>query len=174
MVTAPSSTDMPWYDGPPPNTLAKILDLTTKYRADSVVCLPEEQLLARSEEAGLASKTAAEITFSAICALEREVNNGGYDQLFRNSTRRFVPVEVDSLAEIGATEAATLARRAISVLSLGEPVIVDAIETVMSMESDDRDDALHACDAAYYAAGFDFAEDLIVFARRNAGQILLN
>jgi hypothetical protein len=55
-----------------------------------------------------------EVFVLAICALEREVNNGGYGQFFVNSSRLFTPVVVPALLRIGCPETAKITERAIN------------------------------------------------------------
>src|ERR1044072_3156637 len=52
--------------------------------------------------------------FSSICALEVEVNNGGFEQYFYNPSAVTVGFVVHALEIVGALEAAALCKRAIA------------------------------------------------------------
>jgi hypothetical protein len=55
--------------------------------------------------------------------LEAEVNNGGFNQYFFNSTGQFAKEAAAGFARLGAAEHAMLTRQAISVFARREPVI---------------------------------------------------
>lgn len=55
----------------------------------------------------------------AVWQLEAEVNNGGFDQYFRNSAGEHAPCAIEALEEIGAPNCAAIVRRAVR-LVLGE------------------------------------------------------
>jgi hypothetical protein len=57
--------------------------------------------------------TVEEMTVLAIQALEREVNNGGFDQFFFNSSHEFAPTIVEALSRIGCTETAKIVQEAL-------------------------------------------------------------
>jgi hypothetical protein len=52
--------------------------------------------------------------FSAIWALESEVNNGGFSQYFLNDSRESASFIVEALETIGAPKTADICRRAIA------------------------------------------------------------
>ena len=58
---------------------------------------------AKERRIGEAALTEEERLVLAVQAVDREVNNGGYDQFFRNSSRRFTPIVVRSLQLLGRT-----------------------------------------------------------------------
>ena len=84
-----------------------------------------------------------------MLALDREVNNGGYDQFFRNSSRRFTPVVVHSLRRLGRAAAAILTERAITTLKL-KKLTVEEVDEVMGREDTERDAVLNTCDKEFY------------------------
>jgi hypothetical protein len=57
------------------------------------------------------SLTEEEHIVLAVEALEREVNNGGYDQFFTNSSREFVSTIVCSLRGIGCKKTSNITQR---------------------------------------------------------------
>src|SRR5580704_8503592 len=56
--------------------------------------------------------------FSAIWAVESEVNNGGFSQYFLNSSAESASFVVEALETIGAPETAAICERAIASLEL--------------------------------------------------------
>ncbi len=59
---------------------------------------------------GLAALSDPEQTVLAIEALEREVNNGGYQQFFINSSKEYIPIIVKALEAIGCPKIAHLTK----------------------------------------------------------------
>ena len=57
---------------------------------------------------------AAEQVFVCVYELEREVNNGGFDQFFRNLAGQYAGETAQALTAIGATSIAAIAREAVS------------------------------------------------------------
>ena len=105
----------------------------------------------------------------SVLALDREVNNGGFDQYFRNSSHRFAPTIVDDLQRIGCNEKAAITARAIDALKLDQ-VSVAKLEKVMSSEDPSRDKAFSNCDTDFYRLADD-AEKLFAFITANRDRI---
>ena len=108
-----------------------------------------------------------------IEAIEREVNNGGYNQFFFNPSNKYAPTAVAALNRIGCKEAAQLTQRAIDLLGIDGPVNVEAIEAAMDDEDDEREEALGTCDDAYYEVIGDLADALLAFIKGHQDQITL-
>jgi hypothetical protein len=94
--------------------------------------------------------TGIERTVLSVLALNREVNNGGYDQFFVNSSRQFAPIIVDDLVRIGCIEIADITQRAMDAFNLPE-ISVASIEAAIRTESQERTRALNRCDIAFYS-----------------------
>jgi hypothetical protein len=105
----------------------------------------------------------------SVLALDREVNNGGFDQFFRNSSYRFTPRILSDLRRIGADKRAAITGRAIDALQLDQ-LKPSAIEAVVAIEDPARDEALSGCDDDFYALADD-AENLFAFIVTNRQQI---
>ncbi len=93
--------------------------------------------------------SAAELFVLATLAFDREVNNGGFDQFFTNSSVGFAPVIREALVAIGAFEIAEIIERAIIAIGSTDP---DQIDVIMSTEDPTRDSELDACDDAFFKA----------------------
>ena len=83
-----------------------------------------------------------EQTVLAVTALDQEVNNGGYDQFLRNSSRVFAPIVVESLLRVGCKRRARITERALEALRL-PTLTVRKIDAVMRNESTERDQELY-------------------------------
>ncbi|PYV26956.1 MAG: hypothetical protein DMG27_05210, partial [Acidobacteria bacterium] len=99
-------------------TTSELIACKNSHSIDSLLCAFEWgiQAKAKAGPAGEGSLTGEERLVLAVMALNREVNNGGYDQFFVNSSRRFVPIIVDSLRRIGCAATAAITERAIAAL----------------------------------------------------------
>jgi len=96
--------------------------------------------------------TGIERTVLSVLALNREVDNGGFDQYFFNSSRQFAPVIVADLVRIGCVELADITQRALDALNLPD-LTVASIEIALKTESTERTRALNRCDIAFYNTG---------------------
>ena len=101
-----SQTGPEWLDGYSGQSVDELLSLEGSCRCDSLVLAFEEAIGRKSQHNGANSLTVEERVVLAVEALEREVNNGGYDQFFINSSREFAPTIVDALQRIGCKKAA--------------------------------------------------------------------
>jgi hypothetical protein len=91
-------------------------------------------VFARYEQAGFAGLTEAEQTVYCLDALEREVNNGGFDQFFFNSSGNTAMETVTALERLGAKHTAALVQRAAGVFPDGRPA-ADRDERETQMEA---------------------------------------
>jgi hypothetical protein len=133
----------------------------------------EQALDQKAERIGQEGLAEDERVVLAVEALEREVNNGGYNQLFINSSKEYTPIFVAALNRIGCTETAELTQQAIDFLGIKGPVTVEAIDRVMEDENDERDERLGECDDRYYEVAGDLAGSLLEFIKTNRDKITL-
>jgi hypothetical protein len=120
-------TQLPCFKEYEGQTIDEIIALRGFFRDDTLVGAIETALIERegwfdldSEriERAILALTEAERVVMAIEAMEREVNNGGYEQFFINSSKHFAPYIVEALQIIGCTGFADLAASAIAELRL--------------------------------------------------------
>ena len=78
-----------------------------EYRTDSLVLAFEEAIQKKAESSPISKE---ERYVLAVEALEREVNNGGYDQFFLNSSHDFMDVIKEALVAIGCPKTAAITR----------------------------------------------------------------
>jgi hypothetical protein len=164
----------PWLDGYGGQSTAQLIDLGETHRIDSIVLAFEAGIARKAERQGIDSLTQPERVVLAVEAIEREVNNGGFDQLFRNSSKEHAQTFVSSLEAIGRPEVADLARRAIAALRLGKrPLTAASIELALDRDDDARDDAFEELDTRYYETAGDLAPALFAYIKANAGEVIL-
>ncbi len=84
--------------------------------------------------------------------VEREVNNGGFDQFFLNSSGDYARESYEALNTIGATKAAAILKRAMSIFPGGEvPKEAEMREEELEKTGEDgRAKWFDACDTEYY------------------------
>ncbi|SRR6266568_230627 len=107
-----------WLTGYSGQTFEQLISLEGEYRIDSLVLAFEQAIGQKVAREGRNRITDEERVVLAVEALEREVNNGGYDQFFRNSSREFAPFIVDSLQRIGCEQTAKITHMAIEAFSV--------------------------------------------------------
>jgi histone H3/H4 len=153
-------------------TTDELLGYPAQEQCDLLVRAFEEGLqrkISRSGERGLSKE---ERTVLAVRALDREVNNGGYDQFFRNSSKKFAAEIVQSLTRIGCRRTAKITQRAITALHSGR-VTVSRIEAAMRQPKEERDRELERCDQSFYRAPQGISRRLYAFIKANSIRIRL-
>ncbi len=155
-----------WLNGYSGQSADELLSLEGKYRIDSLVLAFEEAIRQKAKRNGMQSLTDEERIVLAVEALEREVNNGGYDQFFVNSSREFAPIVVGALQLIGCKKTATITQRAIKALGISD-LASEAIEAAISGDDEERLARLNRCDDSYYKATEPVAERLFSFIKAN-------
>jgi hypothetical protein len=90
-------------------------------------------------------------TFSAVWAVESEVNNGGFSQYFLNNSRETAEFVAEALDSIGAPRTADICRRAIAAaFPDGLPSDPEVISSAASEFSGDTEEKLDALDREFY------------------------
>lgn len=148
-------------------TTGELLALEGRYRIDSLVLAFEQAL--QQKAAGHLS--VEERVILAVEALERAVNNGGYDQFFSNSSREYCPIIVSSLERIGCHKTAEIAREALN--AAGVSAIAGQAGSMIGAEAELNTEALERCDDLYYNSGEDIAGHLFDFIKAHRDSIAL-
>jgi hypothetical protein len=165
--------ELKWLDGYSGQTTEELIALEGKYRNDSLVLAFEQALDQKAERVGEEGLTHEERVILAVEALEREVNNGGYDQFFFNSSNEYTPIIVDALNRIDCPMVADLTQQAIDSLGIEKPVSVDSINRLMANEDEDRDNRLFECDDRYHEIAGDLADPLLEFIKKNKDKVII-
>lgn len=94
----------------------------------------------------------AERIFYITQTLEMEVNNGGFSQFFYNSGGNFSNELVRAFTAIGAKATAAICQKAVAAFGCDIPVNKDEREDMLDdLDSEEIDEILKECDAAFYA-----------------------
>lgn len=161
---------LPWieYSG---QTTAELVACKHTHRIDSILCAFEWGIQAKAKAQGEQSLTAEEELVLACMALDREVNNGGYDQFFVNSSYRFASIVVDCLRRIGAQATAEITERAIAALGL-TTITAEAANAAIFIEDPRRKQIHNECDNEFYKIE-EIGEKLFPFVEAHQDRIQL-
>ena len=173
-----SLADLRWIDGYEGQSVDDILafaDSEDPYQ--TLACLEEAIKEHRRKSPGT---TGVENIIMAVMALLREVNNGGFDQFFRNSSKRWAFFVKDALIHIGRKEAAKIAGRAVRALGVPDSAVAlapglgesfDILDQKMRTPSARRDEILQECDVAFCNL-HKLPASLLAYSREHPGGIL--
>ncbi len=156
-----------WLEGAGDRTIDELIELEGAYRIDSIVVAIEAALLDKADP------TATERVVLTIEAMEREVNNGGFNQFFYNSSNEYAGELVAALQEIGLPEIAAIAERAVRAIGGSSDWTPDDYEEAAEDPDDKTSAELEACDSAYYEADPGIANTLFEYIKRNRADINL-
>lgn len=150
----------------------ELLAMEKTHRIDSLLFVFELGIEKRKNRDGIEGLTTEEVIVLAVEGLEREVNNGGYDQFFVNSSAEYASVIVDALRRIGCPEVAAITKDAIA--ALGAPDLAwDTVEAFIHEDDEERDETLSACDDRYFEYPEDIAGNLFAFIKANRDNVRL-
>ena len=148
-------------------TIQQLIAMKDSHRIDSLV-LAVEQALGDKPDAELSEP---ERIVLAVEAMEREVNNGGYDQFFINSSK-FTGFLVRALELIDCPKVAAISADAIALLQLPEQFDADAVErAVLELSDDSREEKLGVCDSRYYANDENIEQSLFAYIEQHQDKI---
>jgi hypothetical protein len=144
--------------------IGELVRLGASYRVDSLVAAIEG-VIAAKERAGRAL-TEEQLVVLSVEAMEREVNNGGFDQFFRNASVRFAPRLISDLERIGAMKTRDVVKRAVHAVGIEwAQVTEDAVYG--RLDDDEVADVLSSLDSDYYMLDEDVAGLLFTFFKVN-------
>jgi hypothetical protein len=113
-----------------------------------------------------ASQDDTQKVFSAIWALESEVNNGGFHQYFINCSGSPINFAPHALRRIRANSCAGIVESALGVVSSGSlPEDDDARQALLESLDDEAMSRLESLDAEFYSYPDDLTELLFEFVR---------
>lgn len=162
-----SVSNLKWLDGYSGETVDELIGLAATHRIDSIVVAFEQALDQKSARVGMERLSLEERVILAIEALERAVNNDGFNSIFITSVREHVPIMVDALRRIGCPKTAEIAKRAIEIKQKS-PFIEEHGAWV---ENEGRDAAFNECDRLYYQCPENIEESLFAFIKANRDKI---
>lgn len=151
----------------------ELISMGADHRIDSLVMAFEEALGKKACQLGDASLSWPERVILAVEALEREVNNGGYEQFFLNSSKEYASLMVYALSAIDCPNTAAVTLDALEALMISGEITESAIDHAMARADRTVLDRLRGCNDRYYESGEDIAGRLFSFIRRNRDLIRL-
>ena len=149
------------YDG---QTTDELIALAEVYRIDSLVLAFEQAIQQKADTHAI---SAEESYVLAVEALEREVNNGGYNQFFFNSSNEFAGSIVEALLAIGCPETADITREAVAALGIEGDLTPEALQEVVTSDDEQLEVKLNACDDRYYANTESIEDRLFEWIKKN-------
>ena len=136
--TTYSLADLGWVEGYSGQAVDELLSFEGTEGVHALLFVLEGAIADKVKATEPGKLTGVERMVLSVMALSREVANGGYDQFFRNSSRRFAPAIVSDLVRIHCTELADITQQALDALKLPK-VNVAEIEAAMARKSIERD-----------------------------------
>jgi hypothetical protein len=115
-----------------------------------------------------ASQPPPQKVFSAIWAVESEVNNGGFKQYFFNDSRESAPFVVEALEAIGAPRTAAICKRAIAAAFPGGlPQQAETVRSAAASFSDEILKNLEPLDQEFFAYPHNLTDRLFVYVSQH-------
>jgi Domain of unknown function (DUF4375) len=151
---------LPWADG-----LKQMPAEPTDSSEDNLLIELSEKIFRQTEQFNEAQKV-----FARVWLLEAEVNNGGFDQFFFNSSGDEAAETPDALDTIGAHQAAELARRANSVFPDGGPSKDRQARQAQLDSLDSANESLSELDAEFYEYPDNLTSLLTAFVKEHSDQ----
>ena len=158
-------TEKQWLEDVGDLTVGQLIQLEDTHRIDSIIVAIEAALVDRE------TVTATERIVLAIESMEREVNNGGFNQFFFNSSNEYASELPSALREIGVPVVAEISERALRAIGAQPNWTNDQFEEASVDPEQSIMDELNECDEAYYASGDAIAEKLFEFIKINQKDI---
>jgi len=147
-----------------------LIALEDTHRLDSIVLAFEAALDQKRAQLGDDSISEAEWVILAVESLEREVNNGGFDQFFTNMSYEFVPHIVNILEKISCPNVAVITKKAIDALRL-QKYDFDSIDERVNEDDSVLKTILARCDEEFYEYPDDIESRLFAHVKENRKSI---
>jgi hypothetical protein len=149
----------------PSQTATPVADMTSEQYLFSMV----DSIQAKERTTGYESLTPAEQVFFCVWELEAEINNGGFEQFYLNSSGDIAAYVPDALRAIGATHTASLVDQANAVVgSDGPPTDRDARTKLVEALDDSALDRFEQLDAAFLEYKDNLSALLAEYMKANA------
>lgn len=117
------------------------------------------------------SLSESEHKFVAVFALEGEVNNGGFEQFFFNSSGNEAELALDGLRELGASKVAALLLRAMAVFPDGKPPTDILVRRRMMEKIESHAKPVwEQCDREFFRLNTALSDPLLAFAKRRRAE----
>lgn len=115
-----------------------------------------------------AAQSLPQKVFSAIWALESQVNNGGFSQYFLDESAESASFVVEALETIGAPQTADICKRAVGIaFPNGVPASPEAIQAAAAEFSDETAAELDPLDQKFFAYPHDLTSLLFAYVSQH-------
>lgn len=174
-----SMADLGWVDGYRTRSVDKLLALSDTEDPDRLL-FKLADLIQSHWKKFPGSRTGIENDIVAVTELQSEVGNGGFDQFFRNTSKRWAFFVKSSLIRIRRKDAAKIVGRAVRTLgqpSFGrpgawDPFGIEHIDNVMKSDSPRRDEILEDCDTEFNEL-IGLSGSVLTYAQNHSNAILM-
>jgi Domain of unknown function (DUF4375) len=158
-------TPLPFLSSHEGRSTDELIDLEGRYRTDSLVLAFEAALDAKQ------AHSLPERIILAVASLEREVNNGGFNQFFFNSSRKYAYFVAEAFRLIGCPATASLCDQAVAAVS-GQAVLGSKQLQQRAVDaSEDLNARLHDLDTSFYKCPEPIEERLFAYIKANRSSI---
>ena len=158
-------------DGYSGQSTEQLIALASDHRIDSLVLAFEQAL--DQKRAKKSKLTQTEIDILAIEAMEREVNNGGFNQFFLNSSKVYAATLSASLDRIGCPVAAKIATDAVSFLKIEGAVTEMKIDAALNLLGNKAVEHFREIDGRYFRNDEAIADRLFAYIKAKKAEIVL-
>ncbi len=166
-------SDLPFLDDHGGESLDDLLDLEHTYRIESLVFALDAALNRKLGVLGAGALSRAELVLLIVHELECQVNNGGFDQYFFNSSREHAGEIEAALRAIGCPLSAAIAQRAVNALAIPGELTPDGILTALAIGGEELFEDLGSLTDEYYERTESIADELFAFVKANRATISL-
>jgi hypothetical protein len=145
--------------------IEKVLNLSDE--TEKIIAIGELIGNKIGDDDSLENLTESEKTFLYVDILEREVNNGGFDQFFYNSSGEFAHEILDAYQKIGAEKTADIINRAIKLFpTLPVPKNWEARQDIM-LAKESNSFLWNELDTEFYKYEDNISELIIKYVEKN-------
>lgn len=125
----------------------------------------------REAEIGYADLTAAEKTVYCIDSLSREMENGGFGQLFHHDTGAYTLDILEALEQIRAKKTLAVVQEVVNLFPNGQfPTDEDERADIFDQISSELVDEIAQCDDRFHDAGENLIELTLKFVAKSVAQ----
>jgi hypothetical protein len=151
-----------WLEQYADQSIGELIALDSGHRVDSILVALEQALNQKMDNKGNDSLSQAEQDVIVIEAMEREVNNGGYNQFLSNCPEH-IPFLLGALERAGCSQTLEISREVMK--------MVDKVRANLeAADEDEIGETLEKCDEAYFQSGESIECLLFEYVRKNQGQ----
>lgn len=149
----------------------QLIGLAAGHRVDSLVLAFEQAL--EQKRAKQKKLSQPELDILAVEAMEREVNNGGFQQFFVNSSKAYASSLPAALERVGCPIAAKIASDALAALKIQSTATEAKIDAAVSRLGDKASAVFGPLDGRYFQNKEPIADQLFAYIQAMKSDIVL-